>query len=170
MPARGEAFDAGCLVHVAAEKVGLYFILDDGLAHVEPDADQYRVELRMRGVELGEPLLDQERLFRGGGRLGEHRHDGVADILNDDPRAIFLDRVDEDPVVLAVEFMDVGLAFVFGQGGKALNIGEHDREDCGVILFAVLIDVREFPLGQVERRSERVFCHKAPHALCIALT
>lgn len=55
--------------------------------------------------------------------------------------------------------VNVSFSLVFRERGKALNVGEHDRQNGGIVFFAVIVDVREFTVRQVKSYSRITFYH-----------
>ena len=98
------------------------------------------VETSVRCVEFLDPLEDREtgpdgplRVVDPGERRPEYRHDGVADVLLDDP-AVALDpfaRVLEVELVSIADVLGVGAV---GARGRTHDVDEQDRDELAFLL------------------------------------
>ena len=114
---------------------------DDDVAGVDPDAHRQRdaVGRLERGVELGHAIAHRKRGANRRMRIvlarsvqPEHGHDGVTDVLLDDP-TLGLDRLAPASEVLVDDVSGVLGVEVLGQHREVDEVGEQDRDQLALL-------------------------------------
>ena len=90
--------------------------------------------------------------LHGRGRLGEDRHDGVAYMLDHDPRSALGDRRLEHVVMEVAHLVGVVLPFFVRELRESDDVGEHDRQHRGVLQSSEGLDARDLDVVELERR------------------